>query len=552
MRRALQFVLFVLPSLSLFDAGCSAVQLADSRLQRAETGQSETEKRLEKLGAKPCVVDSDDPTGFLCVQTKHRLEHQNRNSKEITVTFAVHPAPEATRKGIFFNSTGGPGYSGLQNMRDYGKIDPRIVETFDVVFFDLRGVGESGHLECKKAATEFYLGGLRSGSEAEDDALVAKSRTFVDACVKEMGIPREDVPFYNTEEAAADLEEFRQLLQVDRDTPEDKITIYGLSYGTQLMQTYARNYPEHTRKVVIDGVVDLTLGHLEYMKNLNDGIDLLLEETFEDCAKKPRCAAPFAKAPGADALARIHAAYDVIATHLDKAQETVKFPKMKGGVDTRYFSRHDLDTTSFNAAGTPESRRDLMAALGAAYSKGDYVPFLTTSYSAAGIDDVDGQGAIGTANADPDISDAIYYAVTCSDYGHESPDEATRLENYLAAGRELRAQNPRITSPFFGDLPCVFWPTNHVSAREKTLRNDGIPTMVIDASGDGATPYDMGKTVFQGLADGYFVDVAGGHHVMYAQGNHCVDTAASDFILDVEHAHGPARTKACKDVFVAR
>jgi pimeloyl-ACP methyl ester carboxylesterase len=550
MRNTIVFASFVLLSLPIFSSGCSAVEIADARVERATAGKTETEQRLEKLHAAPCDFGSDGPSGYLCVRTKHKLEHANGRSKEITVTFAVHPAPEATRKGIFIHSTGGPGYSGIDNVIDFTKLDARILDTYDVVTFDLRGVGKSGGLECKKAAATFYLGGLRSGSPTEDDALVAKSRTFVDACVREMGIAKEDVQFYNTDEAAADLEDFRAYLQDGRQVPETKWTLYGLSYGTQLMQTYARHYPEHTRAMVIDGVVDLTLDHLGYMKNLNDGINLLVDETLKDCANKPRCADAFKNAPGRAALDRVRAGYDAVAAHLDRGQETVQWKLASGRTEARFFSRNDLDTTSFNAAGSPDTRRDLQRALGAAYTSGDYLPLLTTSYTAASLEDVDDQGPVGTANADPDISDAIYYAVTCSDYGHESPDEATRSAAYLKVGQDLRNRGVRVLSPYYGDLPCVFWPTARASQAQPVLRARGVRTMVVDATGDGATPFDMGEAVYKGLDDGHFVRVDGGHHVMYAHGNRCVDDAVDAFLLDVDQKNATPKVTQCKDEWI--
>ena len=40
--------------------------------------------------------------------------------------------------------------------------------------------------------------------------------------------------------------------------------MYGLSYGTQLAQTYVAAHPEAVRAVVLDGALDLTRPMLDY------------------------------------------------------------------------------------------------------------------------------------------------------------------------------------------------------------------------------------------------------------------------------------------------
>ncbi len=498
--------------------------------------------KLRALGAKPCT--QADKKGFLCLDLEVPLDHFGAaDGKKIKIGFAVHAAPAATRKGIFINATGGPGYSGLDSPDDYKSTDERITKMFDLVYFDLRGVGRSGNLECKAAAKAYYAGGLRSESKAEDDVLAARSKTFARDCVQEMGIPTNDVQYYNTTQAIEDIEDFRSLMG------EEKVTLYGLSYGTQFMQTYARVHAEHVRAMVIDGTVDLTLNHIDYMKNLNAGIDKIFARVAATCAKDPACAAPFARASGATAEARFLAAYDAVAARLDAKTATVAFTKKSGRVEQRTYTRKDLDTTTFNAVGAPDTRRDLPSALAAAFVHDDFRPLLDVSYAAAGIDP-ETAGPTGTAGADDGMSDAIYYAVTCNDYGLESPVESTRVKQYLAAGAELRAENARILSPYYGDLPCMFWPTQKVAKVERALAIPTVPVIVVDATGDGATPYDMGESVFRGLGNGYLISIDGGKHVMYGEGNACADKPINELIVSLTPPS--ARETHCAGVFMSK
>ncbi len=59
----------------------------------------------------------------------------------------------------------------------------------------------------------------------------------MDACLAETKAVPADLPYYSTRQAVEDLEAFRQYLGVD------KIALYGESYGTQYVQTYAARTP---------------------------------------------------------------------------------------------------------------------------------------------------------------------------------------------------------------------------------------------------------------------------------------------------------------------
>ena len=72
-------------------------------------------------------------------------------------------------------------------------------------------------------------------------------------CLSELG---DNVRFYTTSAAVKDLDRAREALGYSQ------LDVYGVSYGTRVAQHYLRRYPEHTRTVVLDGVVpvDLPLG----------------------------------------------------------------------------------------------------------------------------------------------------------------------------------------------------------------------------------------------------------------------------------------------------
>ncbi len=477
------------------------------------------EERLRERGATPCRDDER----FLCLPLSVPLDHGDPEGKRIEVMFALRPAPPATREGMLVTASGGPGYSGIDELDTWETLDERIPDRFDVVFFDLRGVGRSGGFECWEAAGAYFEGGLRVASDVEETRVVARARALASACPEEIGVPADELRHYRTEQAVEDLEAFRRVVG------DEKLILYGLSYGTQFAQTYAARHPDHVVRLAIDGVIDLGLTHVGYMQSVNERANALLDQTLDACADDPGCAAEFAEADGTTARERVRAGYLSIATRLDASPVDVD------GVEV---DRGTLDATTAEAVGTPDGRRALLAAIAAAF-RGDYVPLSTLAYGKALARGTGGSG----------LSSAVYFTVTCNDYGWDAPSEAEREELFLSGGRAVWGTERRLVSPYYVDLPCAYWPTERAAPAPSTAVLAGVPVLVIGATGDATTPIGQGLAVAERLEDAYAITVEGGSHVMYGRGNRCVDELANDFV--VEGARPASRDVHCEDVFVA-
>ena len=96
-----------------------------------------TAEILERLGGRPCPDGSE----FTCVTVPMPLDHFTpTDPRTIDVVFAVRPAT-GRRKGTFVTATGGPGYSGISVADSYTSgFQPSLPRTFDLVFFDQRGL----------------------------------------------------------------------------------------------------------------------------------------------------------------------------------------------------------------------------------------------------------------------------------------------------------------------------------------------------------------------------------------------------------------------------
>jgi pimeloyl-ACP methyl ester carboxylesterase len=469
--------------------------------------REETAAILERMGGYPCP-DSD----FTCVKLSVPLDHFDASAETIEMVFAVLPAT-GERKGMFVTVTGGPGTSGLAVADSYtSAFDPSIPEHFDIVFFDQRGVAESGGLQCAEAATAFYLSDWRAYTPEQEAAMIATAQTFVEGCVQEMGLPPERLPYYSTSQAVEDLEVFRQTMG------DEKFWLYGESYGTQYAQTYAAAHPDHLAGLILDGTVDLTLSGPEFMAEQAQAFNDVLVTTLEACNADEACAADL----GGDALAF----YDDLAAELAASPAPFTFPLPSGESGQRSFTLASFETVVAEELYTEGSRLMLLRALAAA-AHGDLVPLARLLYVDLGLDPKTLE-----VIPDPTWSDAIYYAVECGDYPYYGGTPA-RAEAYIRDGDAIDTSVPYLSSIFYGDLPCVFWPDGEVGLeRPEPLVAEGVPTLVLGATADPATPVANGEQVYTHLADGYLITTQGGAHVIFGRGDPCPDEIVTAFLVE--------------------
>ncbi len=156
------------------------------------------------------------------VKLFYELIHAQTQSKS---TIAVFPGGPGGATSIL-------GYDVLpvvrQQLRDH-----------DLLLLDLRGTGRSGYLDCDQdlegADSDFLIG--------DDSRVLGKG---VQRCAQKIGPARS---FYTTRDSVADIEDVRAALGIS------KLVLLGVSYGTREAMAYARTYPEHTDRIVLDSVV---------------------------------------------------------------------------------------------------------------------------------------------------------------------------------------------------------------------------------------------------------------------------------------------------------
>jgi len=447
-----------------------------------------TASQLRAMGGRPCTPGSS----FTCVTLTVPLDHFDAaNTGTTKVVFAIHPAG-AGSKGLYVTATGGPGSNGVDEADDaFDAYSAAIRARFDFVFFDQRGLGRSGGLTCPNA--------LWNADDVTKTVNIGPASTaYVTACVAELPSTRL-LPYVGTTQAVEDLEALRLAVG------GPSIWLYGESYGTQYVQTYAAAHPAAIKGAIIDGVVDLTLSGIDFLRSSATAFERDLNETLTRCNRWRRCRADVGGSAGA--------AYDALLARLRRAPGTAELRQANGKTTTRVLTADQLQGAVYSELYTPEGRMQVLRALAAA-THGDLAPFVKLSDADGGI-----------------WMDASYLAIDCNDYGYFSGTLAERKRAFLAAAATAGVDFPRLGPVgFIGEYPCLDWPTPEPSLeRPAGLANAGIPTLVLTATGDPITPVEQARAVYSRLADGYLITTRGGPHVTYGNGE-CPDTIVDAFL----------------------
>lgn len=453
----------------------------------------------------PCALSTLSCT-TLTVPLDHRA---NDPGKTLEITFALSFATEESR-GILFYFVGGPGGSGLASAESYlAAFDPSLAETMDIVFVDQRGIGPRHGLACPVAQTGFDTAPV---SLEDPEAALATARRFVADCIAELDADAL-LPVVSTDQAIRDSELFRQMIGAP------KVWLYGESYGTQLVQAYATQFPEAVKGVILDGVVDLTLSAEAFYRRYTLAAEALLAETFAFCDRLPACAAdlPEGAAP----------AYDDLARRAALAPLPVAYPLADGSVTERLLTAGLLEANAFYALYSPEGRTEFLRALAAA-RRGNLVPLLQLGYQNMYIDPETGQGI-----EDSGWFGAAYFAITCSDYGSGAGSPDDRARRILDEARAFAPEAPRLARSYYMErLACALWPYQGPEARPAPYAGGDWPTLVLNGDRDPITPISMAWSVLDTARNAYGVFMRGGPHVIWGRGLACPDAIVQALLYD--------------------
>jgi pimeloyl-ACP methyl ester carboxylesterase len=171
-----------------------------------------------------------------------------------TFGFAIarRPATDpSARVGTLIFGPGGPSDSGVDRVANGAhRFSDDLRRHFDIVSFDPRGVVGSNPVVCSPGLLAQAPAPVLK-SQADFDATVAYNRRLWADCRARTG------PVFDhadTESTVRDLDALRAALG------ERTLTFQGSSYGTLLGEEYAERYPDRVRAIVLESVVDHSVG----------------------------------------------------------------------------------------------------------------------------------------------------------------------------------------------------------------------------------------------------------------------------------------------------
>ncbi|GAA4977800.1 alpha/beta hydrolase [Yinghuangia aomiensis] len=437
-----------------------------------------------------------DDSSFECGTLSVPIDYGSTSGPKIKIALIRQKATGPDRIGALVVNPGGPGGSGIDFARYAASAFPKsVLQRYDIVGFDPRGVGESAPVRCLTDSQMDTYTQLDPTPDdpAEEQALVTGFTDFGKGCE---AMSSQLLGHVSTAEAARDMDQIRSALG------EPKLNYVGASYGTFLGATYAELFPGKVGRFVLDGAVDPSQPAVTANRLQGGGFETALDAYVDDCVAGGSC---FLGATRDEALTRIRTLLADLDAHPlpGDGKRSVNEAIATTGVLSPLYSRDQWP--------------DLTVALKAAF-RGDGLPLLELNdvYYERGSD---GHYAnLMYANA----------AVNCLDgpAAASSPDQVkTQVDEFQQ------------TSPTFGralawaGLSCGEWPITPSGKPHEIHAPGAAPILVVGTTRDPATPYAWAQALAQQLDSGHLLTYDGDGHTAYLRGSACIDTAVDTYLL---------------------
>jgi pimeloyl-ACP methyl ester carboxylesterase len=420
------------------------------------------------LSVTPHTFTAQDGTvveaeyGRLEVPMRRGVEGSGTGTVELA--FVRFPSTAAEPGSPIVYLAGGPGGSGIQAAA--GSRFPlfqALRAVADVIAFDQRGTGDSKpSLACSE---EFMLPLDRPASAEVGAAVLAEA---AGRCAERLSAEGIELAGFNTLESAADLEALRLALGVE------KLTLWGISYGTHLALATLEQYPRSIERLILAGVEPL-----HHSLKLPSDQEALLREI----ARRARAVPPIA-----DRVPDLVAAIEKLVARLEAEPVTVTltdprsgqaFPVVLGGFDLRFVLA--------NMLGSPQAFAplpDFVARLG----DGDW--------TALGL-----AAALGRFGRAPN---GMSTAMDCA-----SGASADWLERIEREARET-VLGDAINFPFPGICRGIGVPD--LGERFRAPVRSPAATLLISGTLDGRTPPSNAESIRPGLPNSVHLVLEGAGH----------------------------------------
>lgn len=427
---------------------------------------------------KPCRDGEYDST-VLCGQFAVFENTQTRVGRKINLNVVVIPAIHERNKAPIFFFEGGPGIAVTNGGSFYADSINYYRIEHDIVLVDVRGTGNSNPLHCwqlqyKENLTERL--GVMYPEESVKECYDSLSKLA-------------DLTQYTTTNMAIDIEETRKWLGYN------KISLFGLSFGTRLAQVYMKMFPRSVESCVLQSPTTtyskLPLYHAQFAEES-------LENLFDDCEKDSLCNTSFPQ---------IKKEFASLMTKGKKKPFEYKFEQSDGKIQRVTIPWYSFETKIRGLMYSPSGLKRVPFIIHQSYLE-NWRPFLSLFPTKSSFNDFSAEG--------------LYLCVTCTE---DVPFISSKEVDSLTKGT------------FMGDYrvkqqiaACNNWTKGTVPDDYFTPLQSTIPTLVFSGYFDPVTPPSMAKQIVKTLPNSFLITIPTMSHVYEGLSNpECFDKIVVDF-----------------------
>lgn len=434
---------------------------------------------------------------FQCGEIYVPIDYQDLSLGVFRLSLTRDPANQTQKRiGSLIVNPGGPGGSGIgfaQGGQATASIS--VLNRFDIVGFDPRGVGESEPISClTDAETDQFLS-IDETPDTEKEIAYWNQwvERFAKSCQEKNPDTWRHIGSWNV---ARDMDVLRAALG------EQKLNLLGKSYGTLLGALYAELFPDRVGRMVLDGAVD---PDVDFDQNLTQikSFELTLNRFISNCLSELGCPLD----------GPLDNAYQQLIDFLAALDE-----QPLRGPDGRVLTEsHATTAILIGLYDDEEFWPYLKMVLGDALEgDGQFMLFLSDLANSRG-----GNGKY------QDNSLAALYAVNCVDYGDslsptELPNEVQRL-----------TEASRFFAPLFGwgSSACLGWKGKNLETVRRVNATPTQPILIIGTTYDPATPIAWTYSLSKQISNSVVLEWVGDGHTAYRRGSLCVDGIVNEYLI---------------------
>lgn len=431
---------------------------------------------------------------FDCAYLQVPIDYKNLSAGRFKLRLLRHKALEqASRIGSLVINPGGPGASGVEYAFNAEYIfGASLLQKYDIIGFDPRGVGESAPIKClSNAETDAsYAADSRPNNTAELNRLIQQVHDYANKCESRT----RNLPHYGTLDSARDMDLLRATLR------EKRLNYLGVSYGTYLGTLYAELFPKNVGRMVLDGAVSPNLESEEQNLAQAVGFDTALNAFIADCYRKKNC--PLQQ-PIAAGRAEIITLFN----------KSVKAPltSSSGRAVTESLIVLGIASALYDpSSGWPQLRVGLREAK---TGVGTTLLSLADDYSQRRTD-----GSYASNESD------AAFVIDCLDW------RGARSTTSIKALAEKFEKKAPIFGPYlaYSGLSCQFLPATSPNVIKEIIT---APVIIVGTTRDPATPYIWAEDLHKIIQNSRLISLDADGHTGYGHGSTCVDSAVDKYFL---------------------